>query len=570
MQPLQNIKDDIKRIFYKLFNMKKEEVIFDFTLDYPKNNEFGDMYTNIAMVGAKFAKQKPLEIASTIKQELEMLDYISSVNIAGAGFINIKINKSFWQNTIKEVINYIALPSNTFGFNKKGNNEIINLEYVSANPTGPIHLGHTRGSVYGDVIYRLLTKNGYKVIKEYYINDAGVQVGKLTKSIFTRYLQIQGQNKELEDDCYPGEYLIDVAKDLLQNHGTDLDIYKDFEIIRSFSINYLMNNIKKSLLKLGIEHDVYTSEFAVIQQGYVDKVMQKLESQDLIYKGFTEKPKGQASKEWKEEEQVLFKSKQFGDDEDRVMISASGSKTYFVSDVAYQLHKIERGFKNLILVIGADHLGYVKRIKSATKALNNSVDLKVQLCQLVKFLKNGEPVKMSKRKGTFETLDDVLDEVPADIIRFIMISRKNDVSMDFDLEKVKEQSKDNEIFYIQYAYSRASSVLNLVKDFDNTKIDSSLLNRFVDLDFIKKVLEFPKVISIALNNLEPHHIVFYLYELAGCFHKLWHSGNEDKSLRFVVENDIITTNTRLCLAFLYRYIVDASFDIFGIKPIESM
>ncbi len=567
MQSLEQVKIKIKELFCVATGLGPDDFSGDFVLDYPKNNEFGDLYTNIAMIGARQAKMPPVQIATKLAELIAKEPFARGASPAGGGFINIKIKQEFWQAALGNALQDINA---NYGFANYGVGEVVNIEYVSANPTGPIHLGHTRGSVYGDVIARLLAKCGYAVTKEYYINDAGVQVGKLVKSVFTRYQQAQGINIELAEDCYPGGYLINPAQELLVKFGKDLDVEKDFELIRCFTINAMMEQIKQSLKNLGIEHNVYTSEFEIIKAGYVEKMLELLKAKDLTYIGTTEQPKGKAAQGWVAQDQLLFKSKQFGDDEDRVLITASGAKTYFVSDVAYQLNKIERGFKKMILVIGADHLGYVKRIKAATHALHNEAKLDVKICQIVKFVKNGEPVKMSKRKGTFETLDDVLEEVDQSIIRFIMISKKNDTHMDFDLEKVKEQSKENEIFYIQYAYSRASSVLKATTNFDISNINLSLLTNESDLQYVKKVLEYPKIIKLACQNAEPHHIAFYLYELAGCFHKIWHDGNLDKSLRFIQENDIIKTNTRLSLAFIYKYIVDSSFDVFGIKPLESM
>ena len=567
MQSLEQVKARIKELFCLVASLNHKDFTIDFVLDYPKNNDFGDLYTNIAMVGARQAKMPPVQIATKLAELIAKEPFALDASVAGGGFINIKIKQEFWQAALGNALHGTLA---NYGFANYGGGEAVNIEYVSANPTGPIHLGHTRGSVYGDVIARLLAKCGYAVTKEYYINDAGVQVGKLVKSVFIRYQQAQGMDIALAEDCYPGDYLVKPAQDLLATFGNSLNAERDFELIRAFAIEAMMEQIKQSLTKLGIKHDVYTSEFETIKAGYVDKMLDLLKSKDLTYIGTTEQPKGKAAQGWVAQEQLLFKSKQFGDDEDRVLITASGAKTYFVSDVAYQLHKIERGFKNMILVIGADHLGYVKRIKAATHALHNEAKLDVKLCQLVKFVKNGEPVKMSKRKGTFETLDDVLEEVDQSIIRFIMISKKNDTHMDFDLEKVKEQSKENEIFYIQYAYSRASSVLKTATDLDLKNINLSILTKEADLQYIKKVLEYPKIIKIACHNAEPHHIAFYLYELAGCFHKIWHEGNLDKSLRFIQENDIIKTNTRLSLAFIYKYIVDSSFDVFGIKPLDQM
>jgi len=568
MNLFTTIKTNIEALFIATFGIKPE---IAFNVEYPREEGVGDVTTNIAMIYTKKLSQKPQDIASALIKNLEGVSYIKSASFANPGYINIFLDPNFIRENFVEAIKNIS----NYGCANVGQGLKTNVEFASANPTGPVHIGHVRGSVYGDVVANLLEKNGYAVTREYYVNDAGVQIQKLTRSVFLRYLQLQGRQIEIEAGCYPGEYLIETGKKLLQKYGSNLQYETDCETIRAFAVSDMLEDIKKSLARLGVKHNIYTSEKLVGEQGYIEKALKLLENKGYIYTGTPPKPKGKPSDDWEESEQTLFKSTLFGDDEDRVVKKNNGENTYFSGDIGYHLHKIERGFGKIILPLGADHLGYVKRLTAIVKGLDETCDIAVKLCQLVKFVKNGEQIKMSKRKGTFETLEDVLDEVDPSIIRFIMVSKKNDLPMEFDLEKVKQTSKDNEIFYIQYAYSRACSVFrqfegNFEKVLQEGSYNINLLQNQHELDFIKKVLEYPKIIQIALKNLEPHHICFYLYSLASEFHKLWHFGNENEALRFIVKDNPTLTNTRLLLVFAMQNVIKLAFKIIGIEPLQTM
>jgi arginyl-tRNA synthetase len=540
-----------------------EDVGKAFTVETPKFKEQGDVSLNIAMVLAGHFKKKPLDLAGEIAEKISSLDFIAKIETAGAGFINIFLTKDFLLKAFKT-----SLQEN-YGLFNFGKGEKVNVEYCSANPTGPIHIGHTRGTIYGDVLAELLSKNGYDVAREYYINDAGGQVETLLKSVAIRIRQLQGEALEVPEGCYPGEYLIPVAKKVLDVFGVSYS--EKIEAVKAFVLNEILTSIKADLKKLKVNHDVFTSEADMIKTGNVEKAISVLKEKGLLYKGILPKPKGKLTDEWEEREQLLFKSTQFGDSEDRALQKSDGSFTYFTSDIGYHKNKIDRGFCNIILSLGADHAGYITRITSATKALapkNQDVKIEVKACQIVKFLENGEPVKMSKRKGTFTTLADVLEEVDVDILRFILLTKKNDSQIDFDLTKVKEQSKENPIFYIQYAYSRCSSILrscNLLIE----NVDLTLLNAKEEITLINKILEYPKVIDIAVKKLEPHLIANYVLELASEFHSLWNAGNEDHSLRFISENQELT-KARMKLVKSVLNVLKSAFSIFKITPLEKM
>jgi arginyl-tRNA synthetase len=537
--------------------------------DKAESGNRGDFTTNIAMIYASKLKQKPADLANSIVACLKKsISYMENIHIAGPGFINIFVNKSFVTDIFFNVARSYT-ENDLYGIKNYGFGTKVNVEFASPNPTGPVHIGHIRGSVYGDVISRLLSLSGYDVTREFYINDAGEQINKVVESTFVRYYELIGKNHDTLTIHYPGEYLKDLAENLKSDLGNNLDYVKDFDAVKQYSMNSLLGSIKKSFVNFGISHDVYTSEQKIISDNFVERAVKLLESKDLLYKGYLEKPKGKSNPDWEANEQLLFKSRLFGDDEDRVIKKSDGSNTYFTGDVGYHLNKIERGFKKLILVLGADHLGYVKRITSVTKALDSSVEINVKLCQLVKFVKGGESVKMSKRKGTFETIDDILEEVDKNIVRFIMVSRNNNMEIDFDFDKVKQMSKDNELFYIQYAYSRANSVLNSYKSFDIKHIQESMIDKDYEIDLIKTCLEYPRVVRLSIQNLEPHHICFYLYHLASLFHRVWHYGNEDQSCRFI-SDDQTKTNTKLTMAFCVKNIISSGFKILGIEAIERM
>jgi arginyl-tRNA synthetase len=532
-------------------------------VETPKFKGQGDVSLNVAMVLAKHFGKKPIELANQFLPQVSTLNFVEKAEVAGAGFINLYLKKSFLLEAFK------ASLEDGYGFANFGKGEKVNIEYCSANPTGPIHIGHTRGTIYGDVTSELLAKNGYSITREYYINDAGGQVETLLKSVFVRMRQIEGESIEVPDGCYPGEYLIPIAKKVLDKFGKSA--YKKEEEVKSFVVNEIMTSIKEDLSRLKVNHGVFTSEAEMIKSGNVQNAINVLEEKGLLYYGILPKPKGKLTEEWEEREQLLFKSTNFGDSEDRALKKSDGSLTYFTSDIGYHKNKIDRGFFNILLSLGADHAGYVTRITSATKALapkGKEVKIQVKACQIVKFLQNGEPVKMSKRKGTFTTLAEVLDEVDADILRFILLTKKNDSQIDFDLIKVKEQSKENPIFYIQYAYSRSSSLLRNYND-NNAFTDLDILNLEEEIEIVRKVLEYPKIMEMAVKKLEPHLLANYLYELASILHSFWNMGNERHELRFI-SNDVSKTNARMMLVKAVKNVIQSAFSIFKITPLEKM
>ena len=538
----------------------------DFSIETPKFENQGDVSTNLALVLSKKIGKSPVEIANEFLPKIASLPFVLKSEVAGAGFINIYLKQEFLYEA------FTGATEESYGMSLEfGKGEKINVEYCSANPTGPIHIGHTRGTIYGDVISELLSKNGFKVTREFYINDAGGQIETLLKSVLIRIKQLNGEQIEIPEGCYPGEYLIETAKKVIEKFGKEG--FSESEV-QTFVMQEMMQNIKTDLAKLKVKHDVFTSEAEIIKSGEVEKGIDILTKKGLLYRGILPQPKGKLTDEWEPREQLLFKATDFGDTEDRALKKSDGKNTYFTSDMAYHKNKLDRGFLKMILVLGADHLGYVKRITAVTKALSQNPEntsLDVKACQIVKFLENGEPVRMSKRKGTFTTLSDVLDEVSPDILRFILLTKKNDSQMEFDIEKVKEQSKENPIFYIQYAFSRGSSIVRNA-NVDTTSITLETLKMLAtkeEMELIKKVLEYPKVIETAIRKFEPHLIANYLYELVSQFHSLWNIGNEHSELRFITENAEVT-KVRIFLVKSVLNVVKSALAIFKITPIEKM
>jgi arginyl-tRNA synthetase len=554
-----NIYAEIKAFVSSALNLNKIQSEA-FTVETPKFANQGDVSLNIAMVLSADFNKKPIELANSLLPQISAIKIVERAEVAGAGFINLYLKKEFilsvFQTTLKP----------DYGFFNYGKEEKVNIEYCSANPTGPIHIGHTRGTIYGDVVAEMLAKNGFNVTREYYINDAGSQVETLLKSVFIRIRQLQGEDLQIPEGCYPGEYLIPIAEKVLTRFGADY--YDKSAEVKEFVINELMSSIKTDLHRLRVFHDVFTSEAKMIKDGNVEKAINVLKEKGLLYKGILPQPKGKLTEEWEEREQLLFKATEFGDSEDRALQKSDGTYTYFTSDVGYHKNKLDRGFFNIVLVVGADHAGYISRITAATKAVSkNPVKVEVKACQIVKFVENGEPVKMSKRKGTFTTLSDVLDEVGADILRFTMLTKKNDSQMDVDLIKVKEQTKENPIFYIQYAYSRGSSILrNYGKDVTESDFNFETKE---EMELIKKILEYPKVIEMAIKKLEPHLIANYIYALVSMFHSFWNMGNEDPKLRIITENEA-ETKARIFLVKSVLNVISSAFSIFKITPLERM
>jgi len=552
------------------------------TVEPPREASHGDLATNAAMVLAKKAGMPPRDLAEKISEFLAADEDIDDVQIAGPGFINISVSKAFWPRILTAVLQ----EGDDFGRSKIGAGKKVNVEYVSTNPTGPLHVGHCRGAVFGDALSALLTFAGYDVTTEYYVNDAGAQVDVLARSVYLRYREALGEDiGEIPEGFYPGDYLKPVGEELAKIHGEMLLKQEEGEwlpLVRDFAISAMLKAIKQDLASLDISQDVFFSERSLIE-GDADKVAQTIEElrqKGLIYEGRLPPPKGKLPDDWEDREQTLFRATQFGDDVDRALVKSDGTYTYFASDMAYHDDKFKRGFKTMIDVWGADHSGYVKRMKAAVKALTGGAgELDVKICQLVRLFRGGEPVKMSKRSGEFVTLRDVVDEVGPGPVRFMMLYRKNDAPLDFDFVKVIEQSRDNPVFYVQYAHARAHSVFrNTLEVFPDlkpesiefVKLDYSCLNSEAELAVIKRISQFPRIIEAASTSHEPHRISFYLYELAGDFHSLWNRGKELPQLRFINAADRDLTEARIVLVAATAKVLASGLKILGVQPVIEM
>ena len=542
----------------------------------PRDALHGDMATNAAMVLAKPAKSKPRDIADALAARLIADERVESADVAGPGFLNMRLAANVWPQIVKT-----ALTDETYGQSSMGNGIKVNVEYVSANPTGPMHVGHTRGAVFGDALASLLDYAGYDVTREYYINDAGAQVDVLARSAFERYREANGLEPVIAEGLYPGDYLIPVGEALKEKYGDSLIDQPESEWladIREFATAAMMDMIRDDLALLGVKMDVFSSEKALYGTGQIENAIERLQAQGLIYEGVLEPPKGKVPEDWEPREQTLFKSTEYGDDVDRPVKKSDGAWTYFAPDVAYHYDKVDRGFDQLIDIFGADHGGYVKRMKAAVSALsNNKVPLDIKLIQLVKLFKNGEPFKMSKRAGTFVTLRDVVEQAGADVTRFHMLTRKNDAPLDFDFDKVLEQSKDNPVFYVQYASARVHSVLRKaaeqgidVSDAALQAADLTKASSEAEIAVIKKLAEWPRLVEIAAKGHEPHRISFYLYELASELHGLWNKGNDDLSLRFIQEGDVATSQSKIALIKAVAVVISHGLGILGVKPATEM
>jgi arginyl-tRNA synthetase len=547
------------------------------TVEPPRDASHGDMATNAAMVLAKPAGMAPKGIAEALAVQLAKDPRITEVLVAGPGFLNLRLAANVWQGLIKTVLQ--TGPS--FGQSTLGQGQRVNIEFVSANPTGPMHVGHVRGAVFGDALARLLSFAGYNVTREYYINDGGAQVDVLARSAYERYREACGLEPEIREGLYPGDYLIPVGEALKAQFGdTLLDKGEQYWLaeIREIATDLMMQMIREDLALLGVQMDVYSSEKAIYGTGKIEAAIDVLRKMDLIYEGFLEQPKGKTLDDWEPREQMLFRSTAYGDDVDRPVKKSDGSWTYFAPDIAYHYDKVTRGFDQLIDILGADHGGYVKRMKAAVAALSNErVPLDIKLIQLVKLYKNGEPFKMSKRAGTFVTLRDVVEQVGADVTRFVMLTRKNDMTLDFDFDKVMEQSKDNPVFYVQYANARINSVMRKATDagiaVDDATVaaaDLTKLSHPAELALAQKIAEWPRLVDIAARNNEPHRVAFYLYELASDFHGLWNKGNDDTTLRFVQDGDAATTQAKIALTRAVGVVISAGLGILGVTPVEEM
>lgn len=546
------------------------------TAEPPRDAAHGDIATNAAMVLSKAARKKPRDIAEALLPRLKANPDVVDGAVAGPGFINLKLRDDFWRARLAECLTEGA----AYGASTMGRRQKVNVEYVSANPTGPLHVAHARGAVVGDALANLLSKAGFDVTKEYYINDAGAQVDILGRSTYLRYKEALGEHiGQIPDGLYPGEYLKEVGAAIAKRDGArwiDKPETDWLSEMRGFAIATLMADIKQDLETLGVEIDVYSSERALVQSGAVDGAFEELSRQGLIYQGRLEPPKDKKPDDWEDREQTLFRATKFGDDIDRPLKKSDGSWTYFANDIAYHHDKFRRGFADMIDIWGADHGGYVKRMKAAVSAITGGQGaLDVKLCQLVRVLRNGELVRMSKRAGTFVTLRDLLDEVGPDVVRFTMLTRKNDAPFDFDLVKATEQSRDNPVWYVQYGHARTRSVMRQASA-AGISIDglaSAPLAHLADageLALIRLIAQWPRQVEAAASAHEPHRIAFYLYDLAAAFHGHWNRGKDEPALRFVVEGDPETTRARLALVQAVGFVIKSGLSIFGVTPVEEM
>ena len=547
------------------------------TVEPPRDQAHGDMATNAAMVLAKPAGQVPRLIAEALAARLTRDPRISAAEVAGPGFLNLRLSNVVWQGVVKAALQDGA----DFGRSNAGAGRKVNVEFVSANPTGPMHVGHVRGAVVGDALSNLLAFAGWTVTREYYINDGGAQVDVLARSAFERYREANGLEPEIREGLYPGDYLVPVGEALKAKYADTLLNQPEsvwLAPLRDFASAMMMQEIRNDLAQLGVRMDVYSSEKALYGTGKIEAAIQTLRDQGLIYEGYLEPPKGKTLDDWEPRKQTLFRSTAHGDDVDRPVMKSDGSWTYFAPDIAYHYDKVQRGFDELIDILGADHGGYVKRMKAAVSALSHGkVALEIKLIQLVKLFKNGEPFKMSKRAGTFVTLRDVVEQAGADVTRFMMLTRKNDVALDFDFARVLEQSKDNPVFYVQYANARINSVLRKavaagidVSDAALAKADLTRLSHPAEIDMAQQIAEWPREVEIAAKGNEPHRIAFFLYELASEFHGLWNRGNDDTSLRFYQEGNAATTSAKIALARATGVVIAAGLAILGVTPVEEM
>ncbi|ABN76698.1 arginine--tRNA ligase [Cereibacter sphaeroides] len=542
----------------------------------PRDPAHGDMSTNAAMVLAKPSGKPPRAIAEALATRLAADPRISSAEVAGPGFLNLRLRPAVWQGMVATILQ----AGDTYGRSTIGAGQKVNVEFVSANPTGPMHVGHVRGAVVGDALARLLAYAGWNVTREYYINDGGAQVDVLARSAFERYREAHGLEPEIREGLYPGDYLIPVGEALKAKYGDSLLDKGEqhwLKEVREFATEMMMQMIREDLAALGVEMDVYSSEKALYGTGKIEAALDRLKEMDLIYEGVLEPPKGKTPEDWEPREQTLFRSTAHGDDVDRPVKKSDGSWTYFAPDIAYHYDKVTRGFDQLIDIFGADHGGYVKRMKAAVAALSaGRVPLDIKLIQLVKLWKNGEPFKMSKRAGTYVTLRDVVEQVGTDVTRFVMLTRKNDATLDFDFDKVLEQSKENPVFYVQYANARINSVLRKAREQGMDVSDATLatadldrLDHPAEIALIAKLAEWPRLVEIAARTNEPHRVAFYLHELASELHGLWNRGNDEAGLRFL-QDDPVVSQAKIALARAVGVVICAGLGILGVTPVEEM
>jgi arginyl-tRNA synthetase len=540
-------------------------------IEAPKDQSHGDLATNAALhLAPKLQDKNPRLVAEKIALALSAHLDVMDAAIAGPGFINIKLTNARWQACVREIISL----KEHYGDTDIGRGVRVNVEYVSCNPTGPMHIGHARGAIYGDVLANILQRCGFKVVREFYINDAGGQVEDLAQTVLLRYQQAKShQEVQIPQGLYPGEYLIPVGQKLAKLHPHLTQ--DDLELIKEFAIKEMLELIKQDLQALGVTHEVFFSEKTLHTEKKIDKIIQKLTDQGFVYKGTLPPPKGKTGQKWSAQEQILFKTTAFGDDQDRTLQKGDGAWTYFAAEVAYFEDKIARNFTKLILVLGADHGGYIKRSQALVKAIDSSVECVIKTCQLVNYMQNGAPIKMSKRSGDYSTVKDVIDLAGKDVIRFMMLTRKNDMIIDFDIDLVKEYSKDNPVFYVQYAHVRATSILNnapliACKLLQDMRANLELLVLDSEITLIKKLAQWPKVLEGSAISYEPHRIVFYLQSLASDFHTLWNFNQDNQNYRFIDQDNLEQTSARLALAQSVKIIVAQGLNLMGVQAMEKM
>lgn len=547
------------------------------TAEPPRDSTHGDVATNAALVLSKQAGKSPRDIAQALARKLEEMPDVSACEVAGPGFLNMRLCDAFWQARLSEMLTL----GSQYGDSQIGEGGCVNVEYVSVNPTGPMHIGHSRGAVVGDALARLLIKAGFKVTKEFYINDAGGQVQELARSTFARYNELLGH--EVQMGQYGGDYLIPVAQKIVDEHGARFVGQEESKWLGFFqerAVADMMEMIRDDLAHLGVYHDVFTSEKKLVEDGAVQGALDRLSDMGLIYEGILEPPKGKVIEDYEPRVQTLFKATDFGDDVDRPLKKSDGHWTYMASDIACHYDKFKRGANLMINVWGADHGGYVRRLSSAVSAITQSqAQVEVKLCQMVKFLDGGDALKMSKRAGVYVTLKDAIDRVGKDVLRFIMLTRKNDAPLDFDFAKVSEHSKDNPVFYVQYACARAHSILRHAReafpDLNVTgeflaKTDLTTLTDGSDLEVIKLLASWPRQVEVAAHAHEPHRIAYFLYEVASAFHGLWNKGKEETVLRFIVPGEEEATRIRLALVLGVLTVLRSGLEVLGVSPVEEM
>ena len=555
----------------KLLKLTSLDNLDNINLEVPPDHLDYDLSSNVSLVLAKTNKLNPMNLASELKDLLlKKESHFKKIDVAGPGFINIKLSNDALVFNINKIL------KNKDNYGSKKSKKSYNIEFVSANPTGPMHVGHCRGAIFGDVLSNLLSFHGNKVVREYYINDYGNQIRNFVESVYLRIREIKFKEKFIvRENLYPGDYIKDIAENIIkENKNINVENFKNcYEELKKFSLIASMALIKDDLKKLGIEHDNFFSESELVKKDLVNITVKELQNRNFVEEGYLDPPKGEISKNWKKVKRLIFKSTKFGDDVDRALQKNDGTWTYFANDVAYHSDKISRKYDNLINILGADHTGYIKRIKAAVSALSNKkVKMECKVCQLVKLYKNGQPFKMSKRAGDFISVKELLNEVNKDSIRFMMLNRSNDAELDFDFEKVKEKTKDNPVFYVQYAYARINSIIRTLKISLNDQISINaktfLPNEYED-KIIRKIFEWPKIIDSASYKLEPHKIPFYLFELSTLFHSYWSKGNEDKKFK-LIEDGKVKKEDSLALIYLIAIVIRNGMNILGVSLPEKM